>query len=98
MRPQNRIEKIASKFALNAQKVYSGDFVSIQPRHVMTHDNTGAVLSKHVLFKINLIRFKSIGAQSVKNPSQIVFTLDHNVQDTSETACIIIDTHSSEFG
>jgi homoaconitate hydratase len=40
----------------------------------MTHDNTGAVIPK----------FRSIGAQTVHNPRQIVFTLDHNVQDSSE--------------
>ena len=46
-RPQNRIEKIVQKYTVNATgKVYSGDFVAIQPHHCMTHDNTGPVISK----------------------------------------------------
>jgi homoaconitate hydratase len=74
---QNYIEKIAQWFAVNleeGQKVQSGDYVSIEPGYVMTHDNTGAVIPK----------FKKIGAKKMANPRQPVFTLDHNVQDTSE--------------
>ncbi|CAG8544996.1 8156_t:CDS:2, partial [Acaulospora morrowiae] len=64
------------------QKVKSGDFVSIQPEHVMTHDNTAVVMSK----------FKNIGAKSIKFPRQPVFTLDHNVQDKSEKNLAKYDT------
>jgi homoaconitate hydratase len=74
---QNLIEKIAQSFAVGLDEnsqVHSGDFISIQPAHVMTHDNSGAVIPK----------FRSIGAKKVANPKQIVFALDHNVQDTSE--------------
>ncbi|MEJ2636666.1 MAG: homoaconitase [Calditrichia bacterium] len=74
---QNLIEKIAQRYAVEldeGQQVHSGDYISIQPAHVMTHDNTGAVIPK----------FKSIGARRMANPRQPVFTLDHNVQDTSE--------------
>jgi homoaconitate hydratase len=74
---QTLVEKIAQKFAVGlheSQVVYSGDYISIRPTHVMTHDNTGAVIPK----------FKSIGAQKIANPRQLVFALDHNVQDTSE--------------
>ena len=49
-RPQNLIEKIVQKYALDlpnpSYKVKSGDFVTIQPEHVMTHDNTAAVMTK----------------------------------------------------
>ncbi len=75
--PQNLIEKIAQKFAVDLepnQKVHSGDFISIRPAFVMTHDNTGAVIPK----------FKSIGATKFNNPRQIVFALDHDVQNKSE--------------
>ena len=75
---QTLIEKIVQKHAVGLNPdhtVQSGDFISIQPRHVMTHDNTGAVMGK----------FKAIGASKMSNPRQPVFTLDHNVQDTSET-------------
>lgn len=74
---QNLIEKIVQKFAVGLdddQIVQSGDIVSIKPAHVMTHDNTGAVIPK----------FKSIGATKFADPRQVVHTLDHNIQDTSE--------------
>ncbi len=74
---QTLIEKIAQKYAVGlepGQKVHAGDYLSIRPAYVMTHDNTGAVIPK----------FKSIGASRLANPSQVVHTLDHNVQDKSE--------------
>ncbi|KAG0276543.1 mitochondrial Homoaconitase [Linnemannia exigua] len=75
--PQNMIEKIAQRYAVDLapnQTVRSGDFVAIRPEHVLTHDNTGAVISK----------FKSIGAAQFKNPRQPVFALDHDVQNKTE--------------
>jgi len=74
---QNLVEKIAQKFAVGLEKgyeVHSGDFISVRPAHVLTHDNTGAVIPK----------FLSIGAKKIAIPRQPVFALDHNVQDTSE--------------
>lgn len=74
---QTLIEKIAQKFAVGIDpnhEVHSGDYLMIQPCYVMTHDNTGAVIPK----------FNSIGAKKLFNPRQVVHTLDHNVQDTSE--------------
>ena len=44
---QNLIEKIAQKYVLDlepGQKVHSGDYITIQPAHILTHDNTGAVI------------------------------------------------------
>ncbi|KAJ1562412.1 mitochondrial Homoaconitase, partial [Nowakowskiella sp. JEL0078] len=77
-RPQNLIEKIVQRYAVDLPhphyKVGQGDFVSIQPEHVMTHDNTAAVL----------LKFQSIGAGKFFNSRQPVFTLDHNIQDKSE--------------
>ena len=49
MSAQNLIEKIAQKYAVDlpdGTKVKSGDYISIKPAHVMTHDNTGAVIPK----------------------------------------------------
>ncbi len=72
---QTLVEKIAQQFAVGlepGQLVRAGDYISIRPGYVMTHDNTGAVIPK----------FKSIGASKVFNQRQVVFTLDHNVQDT----------------
>ena len=74
---QTLIEKIAQKYAVGlepGQQVHAGDYLSIRPAYIMTHDNTGAVIPK----------FKSIGATKLANPRQVVHTLDHNVQDKSE--------------
>jgi homoaconitate hydratase len=94
MNNQNLIEKIAQKFAVGLETshvVKSGDYISISPAHVMTHDNTGAVIPK----------FKSIGASKLANNRQVVNTLDHNVQDTSEanlTKYKNIQKFASEMG
>ncbi|TPX57604.1 hypothetical protein PhCBS80983_g03745 [Powellomyces hirtus] len=72
--PQNIIEKIVQKYAVNlppSHIVSQGDFVSIQPEHVMTHDNTAVVMN-------------NIAAAKFQNPQQAVFTLDHDVQNKSE--------------
>ena len=77
MAGQNLVEKIAQKYAVgldDGHVVRTGDFISIKPMHVMTHDNTGAVLKK----------FKSIGATRMNNPRQPVFTLDHDIQNKSD--------------
>jgi len=70
------VEKIAGRhadgLAPNAV-VRSGDFVSIRPRHVMTHDNTGAVIPK----------FKQIGATAIADPAQPVFAIDHDIQNVT---------------
>lgn len=70
------VEKIAARHAdgLAARAVVrAGDFVSIRPRHVMTHDNTGAVIPK----------FKQIGATAIEDPAQPVFAIDHDIQNTT---------------
>lgn len=75
--PQNLVEKLTQRHAMDlepGQLVRSGDLLSIRPAHVMTHDNTGAVIPK----------FRSIGARQLADPNQPVFALDHNVQDRSE--------------
>ncbi|KAI0249175.1 homoaconitase [Lactifluus subvellereus] len=74
--PQTVIEKIVQKHAVGlptGKVVKAGDYVMIRPEHVMTHDNTGPVITK----------FKSIGATQIKSPKQAVFTLDHDVQNKS---------------
>ena len=70
------VEKIAARHADGLRPgtvVRSGDFISIRPRHVMTHDNTGAVIPK----------FKQIGATSIADPAQPVFAIDHDIQNTT---------------
>jgi homoaconitate hydratase len=74
---QTLIEKIVQKYAVGltpGQYVKSGDYISIRPAYVMTHDNTGAVIPK----------FISIGAKKLYDPLQVVITLDHDIQNKSE--------------
>ncbi len=92
--PQNLTEKIAQKHAVGlaaGQEVHAGDFISIRPEHILTHDNTGAVMGK----------FRAIGARRMANPRQPMFALDHNVQDKSETNLkkyAAIETFAREMG
>jgi homoaconitate hydratase len=74
--PQTIVEKISQAHLTDGPKrpLRAGDFVSIQPFHVMTHDNTSAVMSK----------FKSIGAKRILDPKQLVFALDHDIQNRDE--------------
>ncbi|KAF9773906.1 mitochondrial Homoaconitase [Fusarium sp. DS 682] len=76
--PQTLIEKIAQKHAGAlplGKKVKSGGFITLEPQFCMTHDNTYPVATK----------FNSLGASKIHNPSQLVFTLDHDVSNKSES-------------
>ena len=75
--PQTLTEKIVQKYAVGLSKdkfVKSGDYVTISPHHCMTHDNSWPVA----------LKFMSIGASKLKDPKQVVMTLDHDVQNKSE--------------
>ncbi|KAH7318098.1 hypothetical protein B0I35DRAFT_373930 [Stachybotrys elegans] len=77
--PQNLTEKIAQKYAVGlapGKIVKAGDYITLAPHAVMTHDNSAAVMTK----------FKEIGATKVHNPSQLVFCLDHDIQSTTEAS------------
>ncbi len=73
---QTIVEKIAQAHLAEGptRPLRAGDFVSIRPKHIMTHDNTSAVMKK----------FKAIGAKRVRDPRQPVFALDHDIQNQSE--------------
>ena len=76
MAGQTVVERIAQAHRTDAGRgkpLGAGDFVTIRPRHVMTHDNTAPVMGK----------FRSIGATRIDDPSQPVFTLDHDIQNHS---------------
>lgn len=92
MFPQTLVEKIVQKYASDIppnHEVRAGDYISISPYRVMTHDNTSAVVKKFVGF------FSKGTSPKFFNPKQAgkifsniiqfltVFTLDHNVQDKS---------------
>ena len=68
--PQTLVEQIASMHS-GGSPVHSGDFVRIHPKHIMTHDNTSAVMKK----------FKAIGAEKIHDPSQPVYAIDHDIQN-----------------
>jgi homoaconitate hydratase len=70
------VEKIAQTHLAEGPKrpLRTGNFLSIRPHHVMTHDNTSAVMSK----------FKGIGAKKIHDPKQLVFALDHDIQNKDE--------------
>jgi len=74
--PQTIVEKIAQSHLAEGPKrpLRTGDFLSIRPHHVMTHDNTSAVMSK----------FKGIGAKKIFDSKQLVFALDHDIQNKDE--------------
>src|SRR5205809_7963090 len=71
------VEKIAQAHLAEGPKrpLRTGDFVSIHPHYVMTHDNTSAVMSK----------FKGIGATKIHDPKKRVFALDHDIQNQDES-------------
>src|SRR5271165_5718031 len=73
---QTIVEKIAQAHLAEGpnRPLRAGDFLSIRPFHVMTHDNTSAVMSK----------FKAIGAKKICNTKQLVFALDHDIQNHDE--------------
>jgi homoaconitate hydratase len=75
--PQTITEKIAQQHMAEgpSRALRAGDFLSICPHRVMTHDNTSAVMSK----------FKAIGARKIHNPRQLVFALDHDIQNQDES-------------
>ena len=74
---QTITEKIAQAHMAEgpSRPLRAGDFLSIRPHRVMTHDNTSAVMSK----------FKGIGAKKVHNSQQLVFALDHDIQNQDES-------------
>ena len=73
---QTVMEKIAQAHLSDGpgRPLRAGDFVSIRPTHVLTHDNTSAVMKK----------FGAIGAARLADPRQPVFALDHDIQNQSE--------------
>lgn len=74
---QNLTEKIVQRYAVGLPKgkqVHAGDYVTVKPRHCMTHDNSWPVA----------LKFKGLGASKVKDNRQVVMTLDHDVQNKTE--------------
>ncbi|KAK8061656.1 hypothetical protein PG994_008022 [Apiospora phragmitis] len=87
--PQTLTEKIIQRHAVGLPEgkvVRSGDYISLSPARIMTHDNTAAVMSK----------FITIGASKIQDPKQVVFTLDHDVQVNRLHSFFLPDQNKSE--
>ncbi|MCP5052945.1 MAG: homoaconitase [bacterium] len=91
---QNIIEKIAQAHMVDGptgRPVRTGDFLSIRPKHIMTHDNTAAVMNK----------FKGMGVKRMEDPKIPVYILDHDIQNKSEsnlTKYLNIENFAKEQG
>lgn len=76
--PQTLTEKIVQKYSVGlapGKKVRSGDYVTLRPHHCMTHDNSWPVA----------LKFMSIGATKIHDNRQVVMTLDHDIQNKTES-------------
>ncbi|MCW5762502.1 MAG: homoaconitase [Phycisphaeraceae bacterium] len=73
------VEKIATRYAVGlgaGECARQGMIVRIRPKHVMTHDNTGAVIPKFRSI------FEGTGREArVADPRQPVFAIDHDIQN-----------------
>jgi homoaconitate hydratase len=81
MPPLTLVEKIATRYAAGlgpGDVARQGDFITIRPKHVMTHDNTGAVIPK---FR-EMVKAAG-GAARLHDPRQAVFAIDHDIQNTT---------------
>lgn len=75
--PQTLTEKIVQRYAVGlppGKRVRSGDYISLAPAAILTHDNSFPVATK----------FMSMGATKIHRPEQLVLALDHDLQNTSE--------------
>jgi homoaconitate hydratase len=73
---QTIAEKIAQLHMTSGpedREVRAGDDLMIRPRHLLTHDNTAAVMKE----------FGALGATRIQDPTQPVIVLDHDVQNTT---------------
>jgi len=97
--PLTLIEKIATRYAVGlkpGQPARQGAIITIRPKHIMTHDNTSAVMGKFKeIFSASPDPEGSrtdagVGGSSsrsltprVHDPRQPVFAIDHDIQNTS---------------
>lgn len=72
---QTIVEKVAQAHLAEGpdRPLRAGDYVSLRPRHILTHDNTSPVMAK----------FRGLGAARMADPRQPVFALDHDIQNHS---------------
>ena len=89
-------EKIVQRHSLDLakdQQVRAGDFVTLSPHRCMTH---GKMIDREIWARTGkltdtdnswptALKFMSIGVKKIHDPKQIVFALDHDVQNKSDT-------------
>lgn len=86
--PLTLIEKLATVHAAPGslkpgQSTRAGDFINIRPKHIMTHDNTSAVMSKfNSIYKAHELQSMGLTPR-IANPRQPVFAIDHDIQNTT---------------
>ncbi|KAJ4047431.1 mitochondrial Homoaconitase [Fusarium oxysporum] len=76
--PQTLIEKIAQKHAEGlapGKKIKAGSYIALRPQHIMSHDNTWPIAKKWL----------DLQASKIHDNRQLVFTLDHDVSNMSES-------------
>ena len=89
-------EKIVQRHSLDLAKdqyVKAGDFITLSPHKCMTHGKRiGSdfwARTKKLTDVDNswptALKFMSIGAKKIHDPKQIVFALDHDVQNKSDS-------------
>ncbi|KAK6531853.1 mitochondrial Homoaconitase [Orbilia ellipsospora] len=74
--PQTLTEKIVQRYATDlppGKKVKAGDYITLKPERIMTHDNSWPVAMK----------FMQMGASKIRDNRQVIMTLDHDVQNES---------------
>jgi homoaconitate hydratase len=97
--PLTLIEKLATKHAAPGslkpgEPARAGAFITIRPKHIMTHDNTSAVMSKFKEIFKGLPAHDAHGLQSmgvagaeikpkIHDPRQPVFAIDHDIQNVT---------------
>ena len=89
-------EKIVQRHSLDLAKdqlVRAGDFVTLSPHRCMTH---GKMINRKICIMTGklidvdnswptALKFMSIGVKKIHDPKQIVFALDHDVQNKSDS-------------
>ncbi|KAF4948013.1 hypothetical protein FGADI_10008 [Fusarium gaditjirri] len=76
--PQTLIEKIAQKHAEGlapGKKIKASSYIALRPQHIMSHDNTWPIAKKWL----------DLQASKIHDNRQLVFTLDHDVGNQSES-------------
>eukprot|EP00474_Spongospora_subterranea_P000968 CRZ01426.1 hypothetical protein [Spongospora subterranea] len=78
----NQLEKIVSGYLLGgstgvSSRIAAGQYVRVSPQHIMSHDNTAAIIPK----------FESLARNpTIHQPAQPVFALDHDIQNPNNFA------------